>query len=89
MSADRPARRDGSSHTTIPSKYLLVIREHSRESAVRLFREPERNCFTADQHECPPIARRDASSYTIIPSKYVLVIREHPRESAVKLFANY
>ncbi len=37
MSADRPARRDGSSHTTIPSKYVLVIRGHSCQSAVRLF----------------------------------------------------
>ena len=39
MSADRPSRRDGSSYTIIPSKYLLVIRGHSRLSAVRLFDE--------------------------------------------------
>ena len=61
MSADRPARRDGSSYTTIPSKYLLVIRGQSRQAAVRLFTEPERNGFTADQRECPPIARRGAT----------------------------
>ena len=37
MSADRATRRDGSSYTTIPSQYVLVIREHPRESAVKLF----------------------------------------------------
>ncbi len=39
MSADRPVRRDESSYTTIPTEYVLVIREHSRESVVKLFGE--------------------------------------------------
>ncbi len=116
MSADRPAQRDGSSYTTIPSKYVLIICGHSRQSAVMLFdelvnetavprinanvrgspgatrrivvhdhpinvfaghprafapiggeavrRTRERNCCTADQRQCPPIARRGGSSYT-------------------------
>jgi hypothetical protein len=37
MHADHSARRDGSSHTTIPSILLLIIREHLRESAAMLF----------------------------------------------------
>ena len=68
MSADRPARRDGSSYTTIPSTYVLVIRRHSRPSAVMLFLEPKRNCFPADPRECPPIARRDATDRRTRPS---------------------
>jgi hypothetical protein len=48
MSADRPARHDELSYSTMPPKVLLVIREHSRKSAVRLFNEPRRNGFTAD-----------------------------------------
>ncbi len=39
MSADRPVRRDESSHTTMPPKYVLVIRAHLCESAVKLFGE--------------------------------------------------
>ena len=46
----------------------------------------ERNCCTANQHECPPIARRDGSSYTTIPSMYLLVIRGPSRQSTVRLF---
>ena len=42
MSADRSARHEDSSYTTIPLKCLLVIREYSRESAVRLFDEPQK-----------------------------------------------
>jgi hypothetical protein len=37
MHADRSARRDESSFTTMPSRNVLVIRAHSRTSAVRLF----------------------------------------------------
>ena len=39
MSADCPARRDDSSYSTMPLKYVLFIREHSRTSAVKLFGE--------------------------------------------------
>jgi hypothetical protein len=39
MHADRLARRDGLLYATMPSMSLLVIREHSCESAVRLFGE--------------------------------------------------
>jgi hypothetical protein len=39
MHADRSAQRDGSSYTTILSKNLLFIREHSRKSVVMLFSE--------------------------------------------------
>ena len=48
MSADCPARRDKSSYTTMPLKYVLVIRAHLRELAMRLFGEFKRNGFTAD-----------------------------------------
>jgi hypothetical protein len=39
MHADRSARRDESSHTTMPSRNVLFIRAHSRTSAVMLFGE--------------------------------------------------
>ena len=48
MSADRSARHEDSSYTTVPLKYELVIREHLCKSAVRRFGEFKRNCFTAD-----------------------------------------
>jgi hypothetical protein len=48
MSADRPARHDELSYSTMLTKVLLVIREHSRKSAVRLFNEPRGNGSTAD-----------------------------------------
>jgi hypothetical protein len=48
MSADLSARRDDSSYSTMPSMYVLFIREHLCESAVRRFGEPKRNGFTAD-----------------------------------------
>ncbi len=48
MSADRSARRDASSYSTMPLKNVLVIREYSRELAVRLFGEFKRNGSTAD-----------------------------------------
>ena len=48
MSADRSARRDDSSYSTVPLKYVLFIREHLCESAVRRFDEFKRNGFTAD-----------------------------------------
>ena len=48
MFADRSARRDDSSYTTMPLKYVLFIREHLCESAVRRFDEFKRNGFTAD-----------------------------------------
>jgi hypothetical protein len=54
MHADRPVQRDGSSHTTIPSMSLLVIREHLREPTVPLFGELKQNSGTADRHT-PPI----------------------------------
>jgi len=54
MHADHLARLDGSSHTTIPSNNVLVIRAHSRKSAVPLFGELKHNSGTADRHT-PPI----------------------------------
>ncbi len=106
--------------STKSPKYVLVIRGHSRQSAVRLFgerlnetavprintnargspgatrrivvhdhpikvfachprafapiggkavrRTPERNCCTADQHDCSPIAQRGATDRRIRPS---------------------
>ena len=48
MSADRAVRRDDSSDTTVPLKYVLFIREHLCKSAVRRFDEFKRNGSTAD-----------------------------------------
>jgi hypothetical protein len=43
MHADRSARRDESSHTTMPSRNVLFIRAHSRESVVWLFGKLKQN----------------------------------------------
>jgi hypothetical protein len=72
MHADHPVQRDGSSHTTIPSISLLVIREHLRESAVMVFGEIKQNRCTADQHECTPIAWRGATARRTRPSHQYL-----------------
>jgi hypothetical protein len=72
MHADHPVQRDGSSHTTIPSIFFLVICAHSRESAVRLFGEIKQNRSTADQHECTPITRHSATARRTRPSHQYL-----------------